>query len=152
MIGGDLVSVLVYVSAFVTGNTMRMTGNHIYDFFMGSFLNPAIGPLDLKMYFFLLTHLPFDLFPSPQYDDDNDMFNRFAEIRVAWVQLFFLTLSAAMKHKQLYGEIGWPLWVMIVAHFLYCNACMKGEECIPTTWDMYVTSIISCTAHIFAYQ
>lgn len=24
-----------------------------------------------------------------------------------------------------------------VAHFLYVNACMKGEECIPTTWDVF---------------
>ena len=27
--------------------------------------------------------------------------------------------------------------IMIAAHFLYCNACMKGEECVPTTWDIF---------------
>lgn len=26
---------------------------------------------------------------------------------------------------------------MLCAHFLYTNACMKGEECIPTTWDIF---------------
>jgi delta24(24(1))-sterol reductase len=26
---------------------------------------------------------------------------------------------------------------MILAHFLYANACMKGEECVPTTWDIF---------------
>ena len=26
---------------------------------------------------------------------------------------------------------------MILAHGLYTNACMKGEECIPTTWDIF---------------
>jgi delta24(24(1))-sterol reductase len=43
-----------------------------------------------------------------------------------------------MKHRQIHGEIGWGLIVMLIAHFLYTNACQKGEECIPTTWDMYV--------------
>lgn len=27
--------------------------------------------------------------------------------------------------------------IMLVAHFLYSNACMKGEECVPTTWDIF---------------
>ena len=26
--------------------------------------------------------------------------------------------------------------IMIIAHFLYANACMKGE-CVPTTWDIF---------------
>lgn len=26
---------------------------------------------------------------------------------------------------------------MLIAHGLYVNACMKGEECIPTTWDIF---------------
>ncbi len=26
---------------------------------------------------------------------------------------------------------------MVLAHLLYVNACMKGEECIPTTWDIF---------------
>lgn len=30
-----------------------------------------------------------------------------------------------------------PLLFMVLAHFLYANACMKGEECIPTTWDIF---------------
>lgn len=25
---------------------------------------------------------------------------------------------------------------MVLAHFLYANACQKGEECIPTTFDI----------------
>ena len=27
--------------------------------------------------------------------------------------------------------------VILIAHFLYSNACMKGEECVPTTWDIF---------------
>jgi hypothetical protein len=64
MIGGDLISLLVYIAGFVSGNQMRMSGNHIYDFFMGSFLNPAIGSLDLKMYYISTVIYPPILIPS----------------------------------------------------------------------------------------
>jgi len=30
-----------------------------------------------------------------------------------------------------------PMMFMVLAHCLYVNACMKGEECIPTTWDIF---------------
>ena len=36
VIYGNLFSILVYVHGFVAKRTFRMTGNHIYDFFMGS--------------------------------------------------------------------------------------------------------------------
>lgn len=36
VIWGNLVSFLVYVGGFVSGKTERLSGNHIYDFFMGS--------------------------------------------------------------------------------------------------------------------
>jgi len=52
------------------GKAIRVTGNVIYDLFMGVFLNPRIGKLDIKMW---------------------------AEIRVSWTILFFLTVSAAVK-------------------------------------------------------
>ena len=43
MAAGDLVSLAVYVGAIVTGEATRMTGSHVYDFFMGAWLNPRIG-------------------------------------------------------------------------------------------------------------
>ena len=87
-----------------------MSGNIFYDFFMGSILNPRIGILDLKM---------------------------FAEIKASWLQLFLLTLSAALKQYEETGEVSNSMILMVVAHFLYSNACMKGEECVPTTWDIF---------------
>jgi delta24(24(1))-sterol reductase len=48
-----------------------------------------------------------------------------------------LTLSAAAKHYDLHGFVSAPLVFMVVAHGLYTNAVMKGEECIPTTWDIF---------------
>ena len=100
----------IYIWGFVAGKTIRMSGNHLYDFFMGSWLNPRIGSLDLKMW---------------------------AEIRVSWSMLFLISVSAAVKQYQVYGAVSTPMWFILLAHFLYANACMKGEECIPTTWDIF---------------
>jgi delta24(24(1))-sterol reductase len=107
---GNGVAIGVYVAAHVNRTTHRMSGNPIYDFFMGASLNPRIGRLDLKMW---------------------------AEIRVAWILLFLLTLSAAAHQHRVYGTVSTPMIFMVVAHFLYTNACHKGEECIPTTWDIF---------------
>ena len=110
MITANAIAVAVYVGARLTGNAERMTGSVVYDFFMGAWLNPRIGPLDLKMW---------------------------AEIRVSWLTLFLLTASAAAHQHATYGTVSTPMIFMVVAHFLYANACMKGEECIPTTWDIF---------------
>ena len=110
IISGNVVAIVIYVGAFVSNNTHRMSGSHPYDFFMGAWLNPRIGRLDIKMW---------------------------AEIRVAWIMLFLLTLSAAAKQYEMHGAVSTPMWFMVLAHFLYANACMKGEECIPTTWDIF---------------
>lgn len=67
VITGNLVSLLVYYAAFWNGVAHRCYGNFFYDYFMGSYLNPRIGRVDLKMY---------------------------AEIRISWILLFILTLAA----------------------------------------------------------
>jgi len=110
MIAANAIAIAVYVGARVTGNAERMTGSVLYDFFMGAWLNPRIGMLDLKMW---------------------------AEIRVSWLMLFLLTASGAAHQYATYGTVSGPMIFMLVAHFLYANACMKGEECIPTTWDFF---------------
>jgi len=110
VIVGNLVSIMMYVAARIQKRENRMTGNFLYDLFMGIYLNPRIGYFDLKMW---------------------------AEIRISWKLLFFLTISAAAKQYELYGTVTWPMIFMVTAHFLYTNACQKGEECIPTTWDIF---------------
>jgi delta24(24(1))-sterol reductase len=110
MVTANVVALLVYWGAKATGNAERMSGSFLYDLFMGAWLNPRIGPLDLKMW---------------------------AEVRVSWLTLFLLTASAAAHQHATYGTMSTPMIFMLVAHFLYTNACMKGEECIPTTWDIF---------------
>ena len=110
MLSGNAVALAVYLGAWVTGNAHRMSGNIVYDYFMGAWLNPRVGRLDLKMW---------------------------AEIRVAWILLFLLTASAAATQYAEYGRLSTPMIFMLLAHGLYTNACLKGEECIPTTWDIF---------------
>jgi len=106
----DIFSVIIYLWGILKQENIRMSGNYIYDFFMGSILNPRIGNLDLKM---------------------------FAEIRISWILLFLLTLSSAVKQYEELGYITTSMFLILIAQGLYTNACMKGEECIPTTWDIF---------------
>lgn len=105
---GFLVSTVLYVSALYRGVQHRMSGNHVYDFFMGAELNPRLfGILDLKM---------------------------FLEVRMPWYILFLLTAATATRQFEQLGYVSGEVGVMLLAHTLYANACSKAEECIVTTW------------------
>lgn len=110
MITSDILSLIIYLVAIGTGKSTRMSGNFFYDYFMGAWLNPRIGNFDLKLW---------------------------AEIRVAWIQLFLITLSAAVKQYETTGSISGSMFLILLAQYLYSNACMKGEECVVTTWDVF---------------
>ncbi|KIL69275.1 hypothetical protein M378DRAFT_119215 [Amanita muscaria Koide BX008] len=110
MIWGFGVSFGMYFVAVWTNTQIRMSGNFIYDVFMGASLNPRIGPIDLKMW---------------------------AEVRIPWVLVFFMSVSGACMQYEKYGYVTPNMLFMCLATGLYINACGKGEECIPQTWDMY---------------
>ncbi|KAK2070029.1 hypothetical protein P8C59_004564 [Phyllachora maydis] len=111
ILSGYMVSIIAYVSAFARGATHRMTGNHVYDFFMGAELNPRMfGILDFKMFF---------------------------EVRLPWYILLMLSCGAAARQWERYGYVSGEVAFILMAHYLYANACSKGEELIITTWDMY---------------
>jgi len=108
IISGFLVSIIAYISALYRGAEHRMTGNHVYDFFMGAELNPRMfGILDFKMFF---------------------------EVRLPWYVLLLVTLGAAARQYEMFGYVSGELGFLLMAHFLYANACSKAEECIATTW------------------
>lgn len=108
----NLTSLICYVSGRVRGDAPRMTGNVVYDFFMGAVLHPRVLWLDVKLV---------------------------AEIRVSWFLLFTNTLAACAKAaaQSETGGVPAPLAFMAAAHFLYANACAKGEHYVPPTWDIY---------------
>lgn len=108
IISGYLVSIVAYFSALARGAEHRMTGYPIYDFFMGAELNPRMfGILDFKMFF---------------------------EVRIPWFILFGLSCGAAARQYEQYDYVSGEVGFIVMAHFLYANACAKGEECITTTW------------------
>ncbi|KAK1138621.1 C-24(28) sterol reductase [Aspergillus melleus] len=108
---GFLVSIIAYLSALARGSQHRMTGSHIYDFFMGAELNPRLfGWLDMKMFFM---------------------------IRIPWFILFLLTLATALKQWEELGYVSGEVSFLVMAHFLYANACSKGEELSITSWDIF---------------
>ena len=108
IISGFAVSFAAYISAFYRGATHRMTGNHVYDFFMGAELNPRmLGLLDFKMFF---------------------------EVRLPWYIMFLLTCGTAARQYEQFGWVSGEIGFLLMAHFLYANACSKGEECIVPTW------------------
>lgn len=105
---GFIVSVVAYFSAIWRGKQHRMTGHFIYDFFMGAELNPRMfGILDFKMFF---------------------------EVRMPWYILLILSLGTAARQYEQYGYVSGEVWFVVMAHYLYANACSKGEELIITTW------------------
>lgn len=111
IISGFLVSIVAYFSAIYRGKQHRMTGHFAYDFFMGAELNPRMfGILDFKMFF---------------------------EVRLPWFILFLTTLGTAARQYERYGYVSGEVCLMLLAHFLYANACSKAEELIVPTWDMY---------------
>ncbi|KAI9670123.1 MAG: C-24(28) sterol reductase [Caeruleum heppii] len=111
IISGFLVSIVAYFSALQRHATHRMSGYPVYDFFMGAELNPRMfGILDFKMFF---------------------------EVRLPWYILFLVSLGAAARQYEQFGWVSGEIGFLLLAHYLYANACSKGEELIVTTWDMY---------------
>ncbi|KAJ9617047.1 C-24(28) sterol reductase [Cladophialophora chaetospira] len=111
IISGFLVSIVAYVSTTYRGKQHRMTGSFMYDFFMGAELNPRMfGLIDFKMFF---------------------------EVRLPWYILFLVTLGTAARQYENYGYVSGEVGLLLMAHWLYANACSKGEELIVPTWDMY---------------
>ncbi|SCV74071.1 BQ2448_6503 [Microbotryum intermedium] len=83
---------------YITGERYRMSGNVIYDYFMGSSLNPRLGSVDIKMW---------------------------AEIRVSWMLLFAIAMAACAKQYQTYGYISANTALFAWGTGLYLNACAK---------------------------
>ncbi|GJJ11481.1 hypothetical protein Clacol_005714 [Clathrus columnatus] len=110
MIWGFGVAFGVYFITIAMGWQIRMSGNFLYDVFMGAILNPRLGSVDLKMWL---------------------------EVRIPWMLLFLISLSGCLKQYELYGSVSPNMAFMTLATWLYVNACAKGEECIPQTWDMF---------------
>jgi protein-S-isoprenylcysteine O-methyltransferase Ste14 len=87
----------------------RITNNAVYDFWLGTALNPRVGSFDLKL---------------------------FCEARpglIAWVAI---DLSLAAKQYELHGLVTVPMILVCAFHFWYIADYYLHEEAILTTWDI----------------
>jgi delta24(24(1))-sterol reductase len=110
ILSGFAISLIIYFTALLSGTAVRMTGNHIYDFFMGAPLYPRIGIIDLKMFF---------------------------EVRLPWFTLFFLSLALVLKQYEEYGYVHSQALFGLYGTWLYSNSCAKAEELIVPSFDMF---------------
>lgn len=104
-----MTALVCYGIGVTLGNPIRMSGNVIYDYFAGAVLNPRLGNIDIKMW---------------------------CEVRIPWVLQFLLALAGCAKQYETYGYVSPNQAFMVLGTGLYINACAKGEELIPQTWDM----------------
>lgn len=87
----------------------RLSGNRLYDFFMGTALNPRIGSFDLKL---------------------------FCEARPGLIGWVLINFSMAAKQYQLHHTVTVPMILVCAFHFLYVADYYFNEEAVLTTWDI----------------
>lgn len=114
----DLLAVIMYLECCRTRRSDGSVSYFAHDFVMGQYLNPRLGSIDLKMW---------------------------AEIRVSWLLLFGLEVSCALCLKEELGYIPNRMWIVLLIHGLYSNACMKGEgESRLWSYCPFVVELSSC--------
>ena len=87
----------------------RITTNTVYDFWLGTALNPRIGDFDFKLFFEARPEL------------------------IAWIAL---DLAFAAKQYQLHGFVSVPMILVCAFQFWYVADYFMHEEAIVTTWDI----------------
>lgn len=87
----------------------RIAGNAVYDFWLGTALNPRIGDFDLKL---------------------------FCEARPGLIGWVVINLSLAAKQHEINGVITLPMILVCFFHFWYIADYYFHEEAVLTTYDI----------------
>jgi len=87
----------------------RVSGNPIYDFWLGTALNPRLGNFDLKLFF---------------------------EARPGLIGWVAVDLSLAAEQQARCGAVTVPMILVCSFHFWYVADYYLHEEAILTTWDI----------------
>jgi delta14-sterol reductase len=87
----------------------QVSGRAVYDYFMGTSLNPRIGSFDWKL---------------------------FCEARPGLIGWVAINLSLAAKQYALHGTVTTPMILVCAFHFFYIADYYFHEEAILTTWDI----------------
>lgn len=96
----------------------RMSGNVVYDYFMGACLNPRVLGVDVKMW---------------------------AEIRISWILLWALAMGAVVKQWQEYGFVSPNVVLFAYGTGLYLNACAK-VSCFEMIRGVAVMRMVGLTS------
>lgn len=87
----------------------RITHSAIYDFWLGTALNPRVGDFDFKL---------------------------FCEARPGLIGWVAIDLSFAAKQYAVWGTVSTPMILVCAFHFWYIADYYFHEEAILTTWDI----------------
>jgi delta14-sterol reductase len=91
------------------GGSRRNKGRFVYDYFMGTSLNPRTGRFDWKL---------------------------FCEARPGLIGWVAIDLSCAFQQYETRGAVTTPMILVCAFHFLYVADYYRHEEAILTTWDI----------------
>lgn len=107
-----ILSVFVYVKSFLPGALLAeggVSGNSIYDFFIGRELNPRLGSLDIK---------------------------EFCELRPGLIGWFVINLGMAAKQMQNTGSVSLSMLLINVFQGFYVWDGLHAEKSILSTMDI----------------
>jgi Delta14-sterol reductase len=102
-------SLFLYFFGRFRGRREKFTSNILYDIFMGTQLNPRIGPLDLKF---------------------------FLESRPGLIGWVVVNASLAAEQINEHGALTTPMCLVFAFQLLYVADYFWHEEAILTTWDI----------------
>jgi protein-S-isoprenylcysteine O-methyltransferase Ste14 len=102
-------SLYLYLDGRRRGADPDITGNPIYDFFLGVRLNPRLGPFDWKF---------------------------FCESRPGLIGWIVVDLSLAAAQCRAHGQVSTPMLLVVAFQFLYVADYFWNEEAILSTWDI----------------
>lgn len=102
-------SVFLFFHGRASKRPEKRTGNIVYDYFMGTALNPRLGRFDLKL---------------------------FCESRPGLILWVLVNFSFMAKQYELYGMVTIPMVLVNAFHFIYVADHFFHEKTILTTWDI----------------
>lgn len=101
--------IYLYLHGKATDKRAPRTGNWLYDYWMGTALNPRARDFDLKL---------------------------FCESRPGLILWVAINLSLAAKQYELYGRVSAAMILVCLFHFWYIADYFFHEPAILTTWDI----------------
>lgn len=117
-----LLGLFLYVYGLNSPRKERRSGNFIYDFFMGTSLNPRIGSFDLKFFF---------------------------ESRIGMGSWGVLNFAMAAAQYSKYGTLSTPMILVCLFQYLYIADFFFFESALLTTWDIMYENYGFMLVHAF---